>query len=94
MGRNKKEYAAIKIVTTRKAHACECCDDPIPKGTKALVDHGFNYDEGYFRYYFHLTDFSCYGTFMEVCGIHPESEDGKMILEAAKAAKPSVAAHR
>lgn len=84
MRRKKKEWGEIKVVTTRKEHECECCDRPIAKGAKALVNAGFNYDEGYYRYYFHLDDSACYGTFMEVCGIIPESEDGKMILTATK----------
>jgi len=82
----KKERSEIKIVKTRKDHECECCEETIPKGTKALVNFGFNYDEGYFRYYFHLdSEALCYDTFMEVCGVLPESEDGKRILEALEA---------
>lgn len=85
--RKKKEWAAIKVVTTRKEHACECCDAKIPQGVKALVNYGFERPDGYFRYYFHLDDENmCYDTFMEVCGILPGSDDGKMILAAASAA--------
>ena len=53
-------FRSVKIVRVRKDHNCEVCSKAIPKGSRALVEGGFN-REGYWQSYFHIpTDGDCY----------------------------------
>ena len=49
-----KNWYELKVVKTRKDHECICCGEIIPKGSRTLVESGFNRDDGFFSNYFHI----------------------------------------
>jgi len=64
----EKRFYEIKVVTTRKEHECVCCGNPIPKGSRTLVESGFNKDEGFFSNYFHIDkESACYLDYLDAC---------------------------
>ena len=65
----KKSFYKLKVVKTRKNHECSVCLAHIPKGSRALVENGFNQREGYFTNYFHISigeAYTCIDTYMDV----------------------------
>ena len=63
-----KNWYELKIVKTRKDHECVCCGNQIPKGSRTLVESGFNRDEGFFSNYFHIDkEHACYLDYLDAC---------------------------
>ena len=64
----KRNFIELKIVRTSKEHECVCCGDSIPKGSRTLVESGFNKDEGFFSHYFHIDkEKGCYLDYLDAC---------------------------
>jgi len=65
-GYNMKNFKELKVVKTRKEHECSACGNKISKGSRTLVENGFNHNEGYFSNYFHLdAQNSCYLDYLD-----------------------------
>jgi len=64
----KRLFHQLKIVRTRKAHNCICCNNIIPTDSRVLVESGFNRDEGYFSNYFHIDkEHACHLDYLDAC---------------------------
>ena len=66
----KKSFYQLKVVKTRKEHKCSVCEEVIPKEARALVENGFNRDDGFFSNYFHIQldrEYGCQHTYLDAC---------------------------
>ena len=64
----KKNFYLLKVVKSHKDHECIVCGNIISKGSRTLVESGFNRNDGFFSNYFHIDKKSaCHLDYLDAC---------------------------